>query len=124
MKDWPGVEHPVVRVHPETGRKSLFVNVGITSRILGVTARESRALLDFLKGEIISRADCQLRVRWHPDTLVIWDNRATSHAGPIDYAHFAEKRVVRRTTVAGELPVGADGFVSYPLEGELFGVIG
>lgn len=116
--------HPLVRIHPETGRKSLFLNVGITNRIVGLSEKESRALLDHLKSEIVARADCQVRVRWHPDTLVIWDNRATSHAGPIDYAHFGERRVVRRTTVAGELPVGADGFVSRPLEGELFGVIG
>ena len=116
--------HPLVRVHPETGRKSLFLNVGITQRIVGLSEGESRALLDYLKSQVIARADCQVRVRWHPDTLVIWDNRATSHAGPIDYAHFDQRRVVRRTTVAGELPVGADGFVSRPLEGELFGVIG
>jgi taurine dioxygenase len=116
--------HPLVRVHPETGRKSLFLNVGVTNRIVGLSGGESRALLDYLKSEIIARADCQARVRWHPDTLVIWDNRATSHAGPIDYAHFEERRVVRRTTVAGELPVGADGFVSRALEGPLFGVIG
>lgn len=116
--------HPLVRVHPETGRKSLFLNVGVTNRIVGLSGGESRALLDYLKSEIIARADCQVRVRWHPDTLVIWDNRATSHAGPIDYAHFEERRVVRRTTVAGELPIGADGFVSRSLEGALFGVIG
>lgn len=116
--------HPLVRIHPETGRKSLFLNVGITSRIVGLSGGESRALLDYLKSEIVTRADCQVRVRWHPDTLVIWDNRATSHAGPIDYAHFEQRRVVRRTTVAGDLPVGADGFVSRALEGDLFGVIG
>jgi hypothetical protein len=52
------------------------------------------------------------------------DNQATAHAGPIDYAHFHAPRVVRRITVAGKLPEGPDGFRSWPLEGELFGVIG
>ena len=54
----------------------------------------------------------------------MWDNQATAHAGPIDYAHFNLPRVVRRITVAGDLPEGPDGFRSQALEGELFGVIG
>ncbi len=115
--------HPVVRVHPETGKKHLFVNPGTSSHIVGLKERESQVLLDLFADEI-SRPEYQVRFRWSPHALVIWDNRAVAHAGPIDYAHFTAPRVVRRITVAGDLPKGPDGFVSRPLEGELFGVIG
>jgi alpha-ketoglutarate-dependent taurine dioxygenase len=76
-------------------------------------------LIDLLADEI-SRPEYQVRFHWSPHALVIWDNRATAHAGPIDYAHFKAPRIVRRITVAGDLPKGPDGFVSRPLEGELF----
>ncbi|HSC80691.1 MAG TPA: TauD/TfdA family dioxygenase [Chitinolyticbacter sp.] len=115
--------HPLVRVHPQTGDKVLFVNPGTTSHIVGLRERESQALLDLLAEEV-TRPEYQVRFHWSPHALVIWDNQATAHAGPIDYAHFDAPRTVRRITVAGELPVGPDGFRSQPLEGELFGVIG
>ncbi len=115
--------HPLVRVHPETGEKLLFLNPGTITHIAGLKERESAHLLDLLYGEI-TRPEYQVRFRWQPNSLVIWDNQAVAHAGPIDYAHFDLARVVRRITIAGDLPRGADGFVSQPLEGELFGVIG
>jgi alpha-ketoglutarate-dependent sulfate ester dioxygenase len=115
--------HPVVRVHPETGKKTLFVNPGTTSHIVGLRERESQAVLDLLFDEI-SRPEYTVRFRWSPHALVIWDNQATAHAGPIDYAHFDLPRIVRRITVAGDLPQGPDGFCSRPLEGELFTTIG
>lgn len=115
--------HPVVRVHPETGKRSLFVNPGTSSHIVGLRERESQTLID-LFAEEISRPEYQVRFRWSPHALVIWDNQATAHAGPIDYAHFRAPRIVRRITVAGDLPRGPDGFTSRPLEGELFGVVG
>ncbi|KAF0815169.1 Alpha-ketoglutarate-dependent taurine dioxygenase [Andreprevotia sp. IGB-42] len=115
--------HPLVRIHPVTGEKILFVNPGTTSHIIGLRERESQALLDLLSEEV-TRPEYQVRFRWTPDALVIWDNQATAHAGPIDYAHFDLPRTVRRITVAGDLPQGPDGFRSQPLEGELFGVIG
>jgi taurine dioxygenase len=115
--------HPLVRIHPETGEKLLFLNLGTTTHIVGLKERESQALLDLLEFEL-TRPEYQVRLRWRPKTLVVWDNQAVSHAGPIDYAHFDLPRVVRRITVAGELPLGADGFRSQALEGELFNVIG
>ena len=114
--------HPVVRVHPETGKKHLFISPG-ASHIVGLKERESQTLIDLLADEIM-RPEYQVRFHWTPNSMVIWDNRATAHAGPIDYAHFAAPRIVRRITVAGDLPKGPDGFESRPLEGELFGVIG
>ena len=114
--------HPLVRVHPDTGKKHLFVNPQPMTHIVGLKERESQVLIDLLAEEI-TRAEYQVRFRWTPNALVIWDNQATAHAGPIDYAHFNDPRVVRRITVAGDLPRGPDGFVSRMLEGELFGTI-
>ena len=115
--------HPLVRVHPETGEKLLFLNPGTTSHIVGLKEPESQAILDLLYHELV-RPEYAVRFRWQPGSLVVWDNQAVAHAGPIDYAHFDLPRIVRRITVAGELPKGPDGFRSQALEGELFGVIG
>jgi alpha-ketoglutarate-dependent taurine dioxygenase len=115
--------HPLVRVHPDTGERILFVNPGTTSHIVGLKERESQALLDLLFEEV-SRLEYTVRFRWTPHAIAMWDNQATAHAGPIDYAHFDLPRVVRRITVAGDLPVGPDGFRSQPLEGDLFTAIG
>ena len=115
--------HPLVRVHPETGEKLLFLNPGTTSHIIGLKERESQTLLDLLYSEL-TRPEYQVRFHWRPGSLVVWDNQAVAHAGPIDYALFTGARTVRRITVAGELTRGPDGFVSKPLEGDLFGVLG
>lgn len=115
--------HPLVRIHPGTGEKILFVNPGVTSHIVGLRERESQALLDLLFDEV-TRPEYQVRFHWSPHSLVLWDNQAVAHAGPIDYKHFDMPRVVRRITVAGDLPQGPDGFRSRPLEGELFSVLG
>jgi alpha-ketoglutarate-dependent taurine dioxygenase len=115
--------HPLVRLHPETGEPVLFYNAGTTTHIPGLKEAESRHILDLLYGEI-TRPEYQVRFRWQPKSLVLWDNAAVSHAGPIDYAQFSLGRTVRRITVAGELPEGVDGFRSRPLEGELFNVLG
>ncbi|MFO1013566.1 MAG: TauD/TfdA family dioxygenase [Caulobacteraceae bacterium] len=115
--------HPLVRVHPETGEKVLFLNPGTVTHIPGLKERESTALLDLLYSEL-TRPEYAARLRWRPNTLAVWDNQAVAHAGPIDYAHFDLPRVVRRVTVAGELPKGPDGFQSRPLEGELFNTLG
>ena len=116
-------QHPLVRIHPGTGERILFFNPGTVSHIVGLKERESQALIDLLAGEV-TRPEYTVRFHWSPDALVIWDNQATAHAGPIDYAHFDLPRVVRRITVAGDLAEGPDGFRSRQLEGELFGVIG
>ena len=115
--------HPLVRVHPETGERLLFLNPGTTSHIVGLKERESDALIELLYQELI-RPEYAVRFRWRPKSLVVWDNQAVAHAGPIDYAQFDMGRVVRRITVAGDLPEGPDGFRSRPLEGELFNVLG
>jgi alpha-ketoglutarate-dependent sulfate ester dioxygenase len=114
--------HPLVTIHPETGKKVLFLS-GFIQAIHGLRAGESNALLDFLNDELSGRQELQTRFRWTKDSLAVWDNRAVAHAGPIDGAHIQGDRIVHRTTVGGELTRGADGFVSRPLVGELFNTI-
>jgi hypothetical protein len=97
--------HPLVRIHPETGEKLLFLNPGTISHIVGLKEPESKALLDLLFYEA-TRPEYQVRFHWRPKSLVVWDNQAVAHAGPIDYAQFDLPRAVRRITVAGELPAG------------------
>ncbi|ALG10703.1 TauD/TfdA dioxygenase family protein [Kibdelosporangium phytohabitans] len=97
------VVHPVVRVHPETGRRSLFVSPGFTTRLLGVSERESRALLD-LFFDAIGRPEYSVRHRWHPGDVVVWDNRSTAHYAVDDYGD--QHRVMHRITIRGDQPVG------------------
>ncbi|HEX8057005.1 MAG TPA: TauD/TfdA family dioxygenase [Novosphingobium sp.] len=112
--------HPLVRVHPETGRKVLFLSPGFIKYIEGYNEGESDALLGFLKNELAGRADLQARFNWSPNSIVVWDNRATSHWGPVDWDHFEDERIVRRTTVGTSSATGPDGFVSRQIAGDLF----
>jgi taurine dioxygenase len=112
--------HPLVRVHPDTGVRHLFVSSVFMQAIRGLKPRESTALLDFLLDELGGRDEIHARVHWEQDTLVMWDNRAVAHAGPVDGLLFEEERIVHRTTVVGDLPCGPDGFVSRALVGGLF----
>jgi taurine dioxygenase len=98
---YPPVNHPVVRVHPVTGRKGLFVNGGFTTHINELRATESRVLLDFLDGHA-GRPEFTVRWRWKVDDLVFWDNRVTQHYAVADY--LPERRVVYRATVNGDKP--------------------
>jgi len=108
--DWEGetfrgfepISHPVVRVHPETGRKGLFVNPGFTSHIEGVSDAESRGILDLLYAHL-TKPEHTVRHRWQAGDVGIWDNRATSHYANRDYT---ETRVMRRITLGGDVPVG------------------
>ena len=96
--------HPLVRVHPETGEKVLFLNPGVISHLPDLKERESQALLELLYFEA-TRPEYQARFRWRPGSLVVWDNQAVAHAGPIDYAHFDQPRVVRRIILNVRPPI-------------------
>jgi len=98
---YPPVEHPVVRTHPETGRRLIYVNVGFTDRIKGLSPKESAWLLDHLYATA-ANADIQCRFRWEPGSLAFWDNRACQHFAASDY--FPARRVMERATIAGDKP--------------------
>ena len=97
----PGAVHPVVRRHPKTGRKALYVNRVFTARILGVSEIESRALLSLLY-EHVEQPRFQLRWRWDDGDLAMWDNRCAMHHASLDYGH--AHRLVHRVTLTGERP--------------------
>jgi taurine dioxygenase len=94
-------EHPVVRTHPETGRKALYVNIAHTVRFVGMTEEESAPLLGYLFQHQI-RPEFTCRFAWRPGSLAFWDNRATQH-NPINDYH-GHRRVMHRITLAGDKP--------------------
>lgn len=98
-------EHPVVRVHPESGERALLLG-GFVKRFQGLPARDSRVLYDLLQN-YVTRLENTVRWRWSEGDVAIWDNRSTQHYAIDDYG--AQRRVVRRVTLAGEVPVGIDG---------------
>ncbi len=110
--------HPVVRVHPETGEKALFVNPTFTSHIVELSRAESAHLLAMLY-EQLTQAAFTCRFRWQPGSIAFWDNRATCHLVPTDVPP-GMHRSMQRITVAGDLPKGPDGQESYPLVGDTF----
>jgi alpha-ketoglutarate-dependent taurine dioxygenase len=96
------VEHPVIRTHPETGHKSVFVNPGFTSHIKGLTRAESDALLRFLYDNSV-KPQYTVRYHWHAGDLGFWDNRVTQHSVVGDFT--GQHRVIQRVTLRGDKPV-------------------
>lgn len=101
-REFPPVRHPVVRIHPETGRRTLFVNRPFTTSICGMSPDASAALLDVLFRQA-DLPEIQCRFRWTPGAVAFWDNRAVQHYAASDY--FPARRVVDRISITGDRPV-------------------
>jgi taurine dioxygenase len=97
----PPVVHPVVRTHPESGRKGLFVSEGFTTRIIELTAAESDALLRLLV-QHSARPEFTVRWKWKVGDFAFWDNRLTQHFATADY--LPHRRVMHRATILGDRP--------------------
>lgn len=101
-------EHPIVREHPETGRKSLFINPLFTSHIVGLSSAESATLLNFLFAHMM-RPEFIVRRHWSKGDVAFWDNRCTMHAAVDDYGE--GRRLAYRVSLKGDRPSGANGAV-------------
>ncbi|MGY8993908.1 MAG: TauD/TfdA dioxygenase family protein [Rhodospirillales bacterium] len=101
-KVYPRAEHPIVRTHPETGRKALFVNRYFTEGIVGLSVEESNALLEILYRHI-EKPEWQCRFKWQPNSVAFWDNRCAQHNAIWDY--FPQRRFGYRVALCGEKPV-------------------
>jgi taurine dioxygenase len=99
--DFPQTEHPIVVRHPETGRKLLYVNSGFTTRIVGLSRAESRAVLDMLFHHVEATPKLCCRVHWTPNTLTFWDNRCTQHHAIWDY--YPHRRIGGRVSILGDV---------------------
>jgi alpha-ketoglutarate-dependent sulfate ester dioxygenase len=114
VSDYYETEHPVVRVHPETGRRVLLLGQFV-KRFVGLSAAESAALFNLLQARI-TKLENTIRWNWQPGDLAIWDNRATQHYAVADYDD--QYRVLNRVTLAGDIPVDVDGRRSRVIAGD------
>ncbi|MET9871394.1 TauD/TfdA family dioxygenase [Streptomyces sp. NPDC006386] len=106
--------HPVVRVHPETGERGLFIG-GFAQSIVGLGPSDSRDLLRLFQS-YVTRPENIVRVAWNPGDVVLFDNRITQHYAPDDYGDLP--RLLHRVTIAGDVPAGVDGTLSHVIEGD------
>ena len=98
----PPVEHPLVRTHPETGKRAIYVNALFTTHIKDLTPLESQRILEFLYQHIV-QPEYTVRLGWQPGTVVVWDNRSTQHKPVNDF--FPQHRKLHRVTIKGDRPV-------------------
>ena len=110
-------EHPLVRVHPETGERQLFVSPSFLKSIVGLTPRESEQLLELLWEQLV-RPEYTVRFKWRAGDVAMWDNRATAHLAPTDIFESDHDRQLYRITLVGDTPVGVDGVASVSLKGQ------
>ena len=100
-KKYPSAIHPIVRTHPETKKKALYINKFFTTRIEGLSKQESKLILEFLFNHC-EKTDFQIRYRWNKNDMAFWDNRCTLHKAIWDY--YPMERKGRRVTIRGTIP--------------------
>jgi taurine dioxygenase len=110
-------EHPLVRVHPESGERALYVSPVFLESIVGLSPRESQQILELLWEHAV-RPDYTVRFRWEPGDIAFWDNRSTCHLAPSDIFQTDADRQLYRVTLVGDVPFGVDGTSSRAIEGE------
>ncbi len=109
-------EHPMVVVHPETGKRILYVNPGFVEKIVGLTPFESQRLLELLYEHAL-RPECMVRFRWEPGSIAFWDNRSCLHMATSDVFDLDFDRRLYRVTLMGEPRRGVDGSLSTLISG-------
>jgi alkyl sulfatase len=114
VSDYYETEHPVVRVHPETGERALLLG-HFVKRLVGLSTTESQALFQLLQNRI-TRLENTVRWQWQPGDVAIWDNRATQHYAIDDYANLPRR--LHRITLAGDVPISVDGVRSVSRQGD------
>ena len=110
-------EHPIVRVHPQTGERLLFVSPSFLKSVVGLTPRESEQVLELLWEQLV-RPEYTVRFKWRAGDVAMWDNRATAHLAPTDIFESDHDRQLYRITLVGDIPVGVDGRASVTLKGQ------
>jgi taurine dioxygenase len=100
-KEYPSAIHPIIRTHPETGKKAIYVNKFFTTRIEGLADQESKLILDYLFSHI-EKTEFQIRYKWNKNDMAFWDNRCTIHKALWDY--YPNERKGRRVTIKGSVP--------------------
>jgi len=110
-------EHPLVRVHPESGERVLYISPSFLKTIVGLTPRESQGLLEILWEHAV-RPEFTVRFKWEAGSVAFWDNRSTAHLAPRDIFDSDFDRQFYRVTLMGDVPVGVDGKPSTALEGD------
>ena len=100
-KEYPSAIHPIIRTHPETEKKAIYVNKFFTTRIEGLADQESKLILDYLFTHI-EKTEFQIRYKWNKNDMAFWDNRCTIHKALWDY--FPKERKGRRVTIKGSVP--------------------
>ncbi len=108
--------HPIVRVHPETGERLLFVSPSFLKQIVGLTRTESERMLELLWEHVV-RPEYTVRFKWQAGDIAMWDNRSTAHLAPSDIFETDFDRQLYRITLVGDVPVGVDGQPSVALKG-------
>ncbi len=110
-------EHPLVRVHPETGERILYLSPVYVQHIVELTRRESQLLLQCLLEHIV-RPEFTVRFKWNQGDVGFWDNRATAHLAPSDIYSVEDERLMYRVTLMGDVPIGVDGKPSRSITGQ------